>query len=303
MSPSVSPSISPSASPSASPSPAIGIMSFEFPLTEASFTGHEWTAAVSVTLPLIELSISGLTGEIGQVKMKVPLVDVSIAGRTSVTGSVSVKLPLLSIGVNGYPGVIGSFSLILPLLTTSWTEHPDRVGSFSITFPVVTPIFSGRIIPITFNRKAIVVNLDNRAVTEYKNYSFNSLMMFNGVLLGTNEQGLYILGGDNDLGTPIESYIQTGTYDLGERAIKIPKEVWLTYRSNGDMDVEVKEDELNVYNYILDKVAIGIRECRAKFGKGLKGRFYRFGIKNLGGSSFDLQSFRVLAEIIRRKTR
>ena len=302
-SPSVSPSMSPSASPSASPSHPFLDLEVILPLTEASFEGHQWFAEVDITLPTIQTSVTGLTGELGEVKMKMPLISTSFDGKAFVNGEVSGRIPLLNVGVNGYSGVIGSFDLSLPLLTSAWEENPDRVGSFSISLPLILSFIWGRPTPFTTSRKAVVMNLENRAVTEYKNYNFNSLVMWNGMLLGTNEEGLYIIGGDTDIGTAIEAYIQSGTYDLTEGAITIPKEAWMTYRSDGDVKVEVREDESTVYNYNVEKVALGIKEGRAKFGKGFKGRFYRFGIKNVAGSDFDINSFRVLADTIKRKAR
>lgn len=304
ISPSLSPSTSPSPSPSASPSEEFLGLEVMLPLLQMSFDGHVWLAEVSITLPMIQTSITGLSGVGGsKVKMEMPLVGVSFSGKTSITGNVSVNIPLFDANVNGYSGVIGSFALTLPLLTSSWIEHPDRVGTFAITLPLIIPFVSGNPIPFTMKRYGVVMNFENRAVTEYKDFNFNSLVMWNGVIVGTNEEGLFIIGGDDDMGQEIESYIQTGTYDLGEGAIRIPKEAWLTYRSDGNLDVEVREDEANVYNHPADKVAVGIRECRTKLGKGYRGRFYRFGIKNIGGSDFDLHSFRVMAEILRRKTR
>lgn len=308
LSPSLSPSASPSASPSPSPSasPSAWFLGLEviLPLIESSFTGHVWEAEVSLTLPTIEASLTGLSGVgAGIIRVEMPLVDVSLSGKISFFGSLSAKIHLLDADINGYSGAIGSFALTLPLLTSSWTEHPDRVGTFAITLPLIIPFIAGGPTPFWIKRYGTVMNIENRAVTEYKDFNFNSLVMWNGVIVGTNEEGLFIVGGDTDLGQAIESYIQTGTYDLGEGAIRIPKEAWLTYRSDGNMDVEVREDEANVYNHPVDKVAVGIRECRAKLGKGYRGRFYRFGIKNIGGSDFDIHSFRVMAEIIKRKTR
>lgn len=302
-SPSISPSSSPSESPSASPSAMVVSFLCNLPLIKASFSGYQYTASLSVILPLTEVSITGVTGEIGIFSGKLPLVGVEVNAIAHRQGRLSLSLPLINVNFDGYAGVVGSVAVPLPLIAAFFEANRDSVGSFSFDLPLVIPTFLGVQIPITYNRKAIVMNLNNHAVTEYKNFNFNSLISFNGVILGMSETGLYILDGDNDLGIPIESYIQTGMYDLGEGAIKIPKEVWLSYRSDSDMDIEVTEDEKNVYNHTLDKVAVGIRESRAKLGKGLKGRFYRFGIRNKSGSDFDIQSFRALAQIIGRKAR
>lgn len=276
------------------------------PVLKGSFTGHQRYNTFSGRLPFLSGSIHGLTGEIGSFKGKIPFLEGTFGGKAHAIGNFSGRIPYFEGKFTGLSGSIGSFSGALPLLLTpsSFTDSHVRTGNFDIILPVLLGTFHGDVIPITFNRKAIVMHLFSHAVSEYKNYNFNSLAHFNGVFLGANEQGLFPLGGDDDLGIPIQSLIRTGVMDFVIKSIRnLPKEAWLAYRSAGEMAFGVEEDEHNNYEAILDEQAIGIAEVRAKLGKGYKGRFYRFTFKNLSGSDFDLESIRVLGQPIKRKVR
>jgi hypothetical protein len=167
-------------------------------------------------------------------------------------------------------------------------------------------------IPVTFVRKTIVMHLFNYSVSEYKNYNFNCLLHFNQRFIGLNEQGIYLLDGDDDLGEPIQAEIRDGVRDLSAKgAIAIPREAWLSYRSNDGMRLDIKVDEVkDLHPVIFSKVAQMVRECRRKFGRGIRGkrnsspaRFITWDLKNLNGSDFDLESLRIMGDLIKRKTR
>jgi hypothetical protein len=276
------------------------------PLLRSSFIGFQKINVFSGKLPFLSGSLYGLAGEIGSFRGDIPLLKSGFGGYAHAIGNFSGRLPYFQGELTGISGSIGSFSGVLPLLLTpsSFIDDRKRTGSFAILLPVLSGTLYGDVIPVTFNRKAIVMHLFSHAVSEYRNYNFNSLANFNRLFLGANEQGLYPLGGDDDLGLPIQALIRSGVNDFVIKSIiNLPKETWICYRSDGQIAFGVEEDEHNYYEHILDEEAIGISEVRAKLGKGLKGRFYRFTFKNLGGADFDLESIRVLGQPIRRKVR
>jgi hypothetical protein len=160
-------------------------------------------------------------------------------------------------------------------------------------------------IPVTFIREAIIMHLFNFAVSEYKNYNFNCLLHFDKMFLGLNEEGIFLLDGDTDLGESIQAEIKTGTIDLAAKgAISIPREAWLAYRSNNGMELDAKLDEVaDLPPMFFQKVVEKIRECREKFGRGIKNRFITLDVKNVDGASFDFESLRIMGDVIKRKTR
>jgi len=257
-------------------------------------------------IPLPQLSVIGKVGEIGDLSFRVPFPEVSVTAKPEVIGTIHLKIAAFPrLAVTGKSGVLGEIEATLPFPDVALVETPLVTGTIHITLPFPFMDMYGDVIPVTIIRKAIVMHLFNYAVSHYVNYNFNSLAHFNKVFLGANENGIYILDGNEDLGEKIEAEIGSGVSDLGgSGAISIPREAWLAYRSDGEMELDVKMDEhedLPPITY--DKIAHAIMDMRGKLGRGDKARFFTWKLKNVDGSDFSLESLRVLGDIIRRKTR
>jgi hypothetical protein len=183
-------------------------------------------------------------------------------------------------------------------LTLAGVESSDSAWVHIIQIP--TPVAG----VTTFVRKVIVMHLFTHAVSHYENFNFNSLAHFKGLFLGANENGVYLLGGKDDLGVPIEADIRTGVHDLGKDGIiTLPKEAWLSYRTDGQWEFDVQVEEGVSYPYIFERTHNRITEIRETLGKGLVERFYTFGLKNIDGSDGDIESLRILGNAIKEYRR
>ena len=293
-----------------SPLPAVKLgdcnISLVIPLPSLSITSTVDTFDFSLPIPLPGLTVVGKVGEMGDIDLLIPFPRIAVIAKPEVLGTIHLRISAFpTLAVTGKTGTLGGIDITLPFPDVAFLETPLVTGTIHITltFPFVD--MYGDVIPVTFIRKAIVMHLFNYAVSHYVNYNFNSLAHFNKVFLGANEQGIYILDGNDDLGEKIEADITSGVSDLGKNgAIAIPREAWLTYRSDGEMELisEIDEHE-ELPTIIYDKIAHAIMEMRGKLGRGTKARFFNWKLKNVGGSDFSLESLRVLGDIIRRKTR
>ena len=149
------------------------------------------------------------------------------------------------------------------------------------------------------SQKTIVMNVKNRAVTEYSNYAFNSLCCFNGKYYGATKEGIFRLSGDDDNGTAIDAHIKTATADVGKGQPKKLRDAWIFARK-GLMTFTVIADEDNEFTYNADVENSKIHEERVKIGRGIKGRGFSFILANVDGSDFDIDSISVLTDNIRR---
>ena len=273
------------------------------PLLEITGTVTSPNNQTYITLPLLSINGHANVGEVARGIITLPLLRILGQGYSQVLTNASIRLPVLSISGTALSGVIANGAITLPLLTISATELSPIHCVGSVILPLLQVNGYGRVTVVTLNRRAIVMNLFTHAVSHYENFNFNSLVLFNGVLLGANENGVYIIGGDNDLGQPIEGELDGGTIDLYAKGVMVPIEGWMAYRSVGGMSMKVRVDE-NTDPYIYPFIKEGNNhEGRAKIGKGIKGRFFTYGIKNEDGADFSIQSFRILGEAISRKTR
>ena len=239
-----------------------------------------------------------------------------------ISGYGDLQLPILVATGTGLSGVLGSGIFILPQFELSAVSGPSGSGLFTLpqfvllhippghgegllTLPIPLLFGSGSGISVSKIYKGIVMNLANQAISTYSNYPFNSLAKFNGRYLAAGEDGIYELGGDSDSGAQILSKIKTGPMDFGEKFIKYLRNAWLTYRSDGHLElvIYVDEDEDNPVSRSTEIASDEIREERIKIPRGLKGRYYTIELKNVSGSDFNIDSLSLLVESIRRKIR
>lgn len=144
-------------------------------------------------------------------------------------------------------------------------------------------------------RKTVVMNTENLAVTEFTNYEFNSFCIFNGVYLGAKSDGIFVLDGADDNGTPINGSFQTATIDTKKQVERIPRDAWIVGRKAA-MNLKAINDEGVGYTYSAPVVNAAVHEERVKIGRGIKGRSYNFVLTNTGGVYFNIDSLRVLVE-------
>ena len=270
--------------------------SFNFPSQQISIAALESADRASIDILTGELIRLAAT-EAKDIASVTPLVQtlVEIAGVERLDEA----------SVHGFSGILASLAAIEPGDTGLITLSPDNAVILAGTESVDEVFFHIKEIPVTFIRKAVVMHLFNYAVSEYKNYNFNSLMHVHGAFIGLNEDGVYLLDGNDDLGELIQARIKSGLEDFAAKgAITVPREAWLAYRSDNGLQLDVKVDEVtDLPSMFFAKVAGAITECRAKLGRGIKNRFFTWDLKNVGGSDFSLESLRILGDIIKRKTR
>jgi len=213
---------------------------------------------------------------------------------------------------HGTPGNMGSIVVADSLDTILISGVMPAHAVLDIDEPVGDLWMHGLGVPITYIRKTVVMNISNLAVTEYKNYGFNTILNFNGILLGLNNEGIFILGGDTDLGQYIQARIKSGTEDLAKSGVfSIPREAWASFRSDVrenalQLDIRIGErKDLFPYRFGGNngRGMDAMREHRAKLGRGIKARYFTWDLKNMSGAKFTLESLRILGDIIRRKTR
>ncbi len=307
--------------------------SFTSPITiTISATIPKWTAnivldsrswAVTANMPVWTPSINVLAGEVISVSGAIPkwtAVLEALGGHISsfernlpkwtmaariLTGEmvdVSGTFPSWAMSASVLAGEMIEVAGSLPRWLSSVTLSPD-VGPFVILGQV--PKWTGllRLRETVGVYGAIVMNINNFAVTEYAQYPISSLGYMNGHYFGTSSDGIYILEGKDDNGIDVAAEIETPPIDFWMGYPKRLRQAWITFRSDGRVNILIRLDEQDTYEEEVSYLNDQIREERVKFAKGLKNRFAAIGFKNVRGSSFDLDSIRIMVDPIRGKRR
>ena len=136
---------------------------------------------------------------------------------------------------------------------------------------------------------AYSINAANKAISEYTNYGFNSMAVFNGVAYGATSSGLFRLEGSDDAGTRIDWRLRTGLQNLGTGQLKGMDSVYIGHTASGRMvlkcivvegakqiehwyELQAKDTDMHVQQRIIT-------------GKGLKSVYWAFELANLEADS------------------
>jgi hypothetical protein len=280
-----------------------------------------WTG--TITIPIF--SVLGYMGSEGGTLLVPPIVVSGTSQWYGSTGALEIHpVSVLGTGTSPY---VHSGSIVIPNLHVSGFSSSGSIGALTIPAIIVTdiPLSHSRasidipVIGITgFGRSVtfggvssnvylgMAVNLNNQAVSEYRNFKFNSFAYFNGHYYGANELGIYKLEGNKDDGTYINAKIKTGAMNFGNQFMKYVHDAWLTFRSNGTLALVllVDEDEDHPSSELHTTISgMEVHEERIKTPKGLRGRYVTVELRNKSGAYFDLDAISLLIEAIKRKPR
>ena len=145
------------------------------------------------------------------------------------------------------------------------------------------------------------VNTRNNAVTEYRNFMFNSFAKLGRGYIAANKNGIYELAGESDDGTPIPTQIGGGFFQPGGGRNAAFKAAYLGMAiKTGAPGVFLKlttgDDQERVYKVNpMDRMT-----ARVQFGKGLRSRYYAFDLIT-DGADYDLDSIEFIPLVAQRR--
>lgn len=280
------------------------------PAINVQGTGHRG-ASGGIILPLFRVAATfGATGS-----GVVPAIGVSGSGHLSILGHGALVMPRLRGFSTAGSGQLGSGSLILPLWTVAGSMHESPIGAGSLVLPGI------QLIGLAYNEldaeipyRTVVTNTKSFAVSEYKNFEFVSFCEFpKGVFLAADAAGnVYRLysetGADN--GTLIDMELEFGTTDFNADTNKNCVDGFINYRGNGDVAIHALVDERvdpnnreeapDIY-HIVGVADERLRTYKFKMSRFRTGRNWRFSVKNINGSSVDINEVAIFYDILSRR--
>jgi hypothetical protein len=252
------------------------------------------TGVGTLTLPLQVVSGVGSEPYVGTAGIVLPTPKIIATGVVGSTLLGSLALPRLLLAGQGFTGTIGRAAIALPVFKLSGLGNEPSIGTAAITFPVLHVYGVGRTPTQTTDAngdiKAIVMNTQTGALSEFTNYHFNSMAKFNGVYLGASDQGLFLLQGENDNGAIIQAAARLGISDFGTSFRKRIERCYVGYRTNGSMVLRIQTDEKQQRDYMMERSEGGfsLHGNHVKIGRGVEARYWQFEIRNVQGSDFEL---------------
>jgi hypothetical protein len=140
--------------------------------------------------------------------------------------------------------------------------------------------------------RGVVMNVRNKAVTEYDSYDFNSMGYWGGSAYGTKADGIYRLEGSNDAGVDIDAHVLTAITNFGNSVSSRVERAYLGIRNDGSLTLKViaRQDDDTKVAHLYDMTEVGstLRRERVKLGKGVRAAYFQFELSNTAGGDFEL---------------
>jgi hypothetical protein len=152
-------------------------------------------------------------------------------------------------------------------------------------------------------RAGVCLNLANNAPSQYADFNFNSMTVWNGIPFGANEDGIFSLfDEDADDGVEILSIVEFPTGKFGTSAGKRFRKLFFVYESSGKLLVRTVADDDTERDYMLEENKIGQRESKSVLNgaRDVKGTNLMIRIENINGCDFSLDLIQALLIVLSR---
>lgn len=140
-------------------------------------------------------------------------------------------------------------------------------------------------------------NMVRVASSQYINFDFTSMILFNGIKLGAGPNGFKKICCDaDDDGTAIEAYFVPLLTDFNIPTPKTVEQIYTSYSSDGTMETSITGDEESTIGPY-DIVAVGSKghqRRRVSPGKGFSWSYGSIKFGNVDGSDFAIDLIELL---------
>jgi len=146
-------------------------------------------------------------------------------------------------------------------------------------------------------RLTLALNTRINAASQYDGFDFNSYAVFNGVLLGANEDGIFSLfDARTDAGAHIAAYFDTAKVDWGSQYVKNFLKAYIGFEADGDLSLNVTADDGSPGTRTLSNRLVFNQQHgnRVDLDRSVRGRYFQLRIENVNGSDFSIDSISLL---------
>jgi len=144
------------------------------------------------------------------------------------------------------------------------------------------------------------INPRIQAVTEYTNFAFNSYAAVGGRYFAASENGLFALGGDEDLTAAIDARIKTRDTTFGSPQRKRCTRAYVRGVFAGDMQVSTYAEGLE-RAYYANIQSAQRQSKRVQLGRAVDATYWAIALENVAGADFTLDDITLDPELIQRR--
>lgn len=159
------------------------------------------------------------------------------------------------------------------------------------------------------DRLTVTEQLTLSAISQYKNYSFNSFAVIGDNTYGANANGIFKLNvADNDVSSstdtaPIDAYYKSVLTDFGVLAEKKLRKCNGAIEANGELRFSfISNESQEIVQHTVPALTDNEQHSiEIPVGRTLKGRYYGFIAENVNGADFSIDNLEAFIEVLSRK--
>ncbi|GER16676.1 hypothetical protein [Variovorax boronicumulans] len=145
-----------------------------------------------------------------------------------------------------------------------------------------------------------VWHADAKGSTVYRSYPFNSFAVIDGKHYGASSDGLFLLEGEDDAGTPVHASFDLGKMDFGSASQKTIAECYVGMSASGNLFLKLIA-EGREFVYKTRGFSEHMQQQRITPGKGLKSNYITVQFFNEDGANFEIDTVNFLVADLQRK--
>lgn len=236
------------------------------PYKLAAYSG----AVCSITLTgKATLLASGTAGGVGQIVLTAPLFELTASGEAQNYGSADLLAPSPQMGATAQ----------------AWLMAPGATLT-AIGHAVVAVSYEAYAVNLNHKPKRGVEPIDE--VTRYTNFPFTQIVRYKNSYFGVAADGLYLLEGTTDAGTAVPYTVRTAVSDFDAAEKKTVLSAYFGGRIGPDMAVTLYagDNGQEAYAFTTPR-GQSVQTHRQKFARGVKDRYYAFGVAGTGELQID----------------
>jgi hypothetical protein len=145
-----------------------------------------------------------------------------------------------------------------------------------------------------------IINPSISASTALDNYDFTGFGQHKGKHYGVRPDGLYVLEGDTDNGTQIDSFVSLGNRNFGTAKQKRMRHAYIGASTDGRMVLKVIVNGQE-YLYAVKNPSTDMAEQRVDIGRGLRSNYWNFELMNREGADFEIDTIKFMPIVLERR--
>ena len=157
----------------------------------------------------------------------------------------------------------------------------------------VSDAFKASLLRYAPDPSTVCMNLATGAASRYTNWYFNSFAQINDQYYAVDSQGMWLLEGSNDNGSPIISGIDLGRIDFHSNNLKHVPNVYVSGKSSSNTIVTVTTSSGLTYDYFARSFDVAAKVQRHDLGRGLRETWYGLVVRNSAGSNLEVSGVSV----------